>query len=88
MQLLPTPEALTIWDSLTHHHTWPRYYLAAQRIAAAWHAAWVDAGRPILPIAEEPNWIDKAKSYLPPWRASATRTRETPLIEDHEDLDP
>ena len=88
MQLLPTPEALVLWDSLTHHHTWPRYCLAAQRIAAAWHAAWVDAGQPVLPTSTELSWIDKAKSYLPPWSAAATRTREAPLLEDHEDLDP
>ena len=88
MQLLPTPEALTLWDSLTHHHTWPRYCLAAQRIAAAWHNAWTDAGRPALPITEEPSWIDRAKSYLPPWRASAMRNREELQIDAHEDLDP
>lgn len=88
MQLLPTPEALTLWDSLTHHHTWPRYCLAAQRIAAAWHAAWMDAGQPILATKEEPSWIKKAKSYLPPWRNSSMPNRDTPLPEAHEDLDP
>ena len=88
MQLLPTPEALVLWDSLTHHHTWPRYCLAAQRIAAAWHAAWVDAGQPVLPTSTELSWIDKAKSYLPPWRILAIRSQNQPLLEDHEDLDP
>ena len=49
MQLLPTEDALLMWDSLTHGHTWPRFFcLAAHRIAAAWHAAWIDAGRPGL----------------------------------------
>ena len=46
MQLIPTPDALQLWDSLTHHSTNERYCLAAQRIALAWHGAWMDAGSP------------------------------------------
>ena len=88
MQLLPTPEALALWDSLTHHHTWPRYCLAAQRIAAAWHAAWIDAGQPTLTSANEPSWIDKAKSYHPPWRNLVNLKRDTSRFDDDEDLDP
>ena len=70
MTLLPTPEALAIWDSLTHGHTWPRYCRAAERIAAAWHSAWVDAGRPDLPRAPKRPWQERLALYLPPqWRA-------------------
>ena len=46
LHLVPTKESLATWDSLTHHHTWPRFCLAAQRIASAWHAAWIDVGKP------------------------------------------
>lgn len=88
LQLLPTPEALALWDSLTHHHTWPRYCIAAQRIAAAWHAAWIDANRPMLGTTDPVNWIDKAKSYLTAWRKKDVECFEFTPDEDHEDLDP
>ncbi|MDA0728358.1 MAG: hypothetical protein O3B70_01975 [Bacteroidetes bacterium] len=48
LQLLPTPEALATWDSLTNHTTFPRFCKASHRIAAAWYAAWMDAGAPNL----------------------------------------
>ena len=70
MTLLPTPEALALWDSLTHGHTWPRYYRAAERIAAAWHSAWVDAGRPHLHRTPKRPWQERLALYLPPqWRS-------------------
>ena len=53
MQLIPTPDALQLWDSLTHHSTNERYCLAAQRIALAWHGAWMDAGSPNLRLASQ-----------------------------------
>ena len=48
LTFLPNPEALATWDSLTHWTTWPRFCRSANRIAAAWHAAWCDAGKPNL----------------------------------------
>ncbi len=48
LQLLPTPEALATWDSLTHHTSFPRFCQASRTIASAWHAAWVDAGSPMM----------------------------------------
>lgn len=48
MQLIPTGQAMALWDSLTHHTTTTRFCLASQRIALAWHSAWVEAGRPLL----------------------------------------
>lgn len=53
MQLIPTPDALQLWDSLTHHSTNEHYCLAAQRIALAWHGAWMDAGSPNLRLASQ-----------------------------------
>lgn len=65
MQLLPTEDALLMWDSLTHGHTWPRFCLAAHRIAAAWHAAWIDAGRPKIEREKAPNLWERLELYLP-----------------------
>ena len=65
MQLAPTPESLAMWDSLTHGHTWTRYCLASQRIAAAWHSAWVEAGAPRTPRHPRASWREQLALYLP-----------------------
>ena len=65
MQLAPTAESLAVWDSLTHGHTWSRYCLASQRIAAAWHSAWLDAGAPRAPRRPRRSWKEQLALYLP-----------------------
>lgn len=65
LQLTPTPEALQLWDSLTSQTTWPRFCLASQRIASAWTAAWVEAGRPELNEPEPTSFWKRVTSYLP-----------------------
>ena len=65
MHLAPTSSSLAIWDSLTNGHTWPRYCIAAQRIAAAWHSAWLDAGRPLGQSRSRTTWRQKLALYLP-----------------------
>lgn len=65
LHLSPTPESLARWDSLTGGTTWPRYCRAAERIAASWHSAWEDAGRPELSPPPSPSVWQKLSSYLP-----------------------
>jgi hypothetical protein len=65
LALLPTPEALAVWDSLTKSTTWPRLCLASCRIAAGWHAAWVEAGSPRLTATQHIPWWEPWASYLP-----------------------
>ena len=65
LHLSPTPEALDLWDSLTHRSTWPRHCIAAERVAKAWHTAWLDAGEPVLSRSSRPTLWERLKSYLP-----------------------
>jgi hypothetical protein len=79
MQLAPTSASLAVWDSLTHGHTWPRYCLASQRIAAAWHSAWVDAGAPRASRLPRASWREQLALYLPQrWAAWLLRHSSKP----------
>lgn len=53
LSMLPSPEALARWDSLTGHNTWPRFCEASHVIASAWVSAWHDAGTPNLRQAHQ-----------------------------------
>ena len=48
LSMLPSPEALNCWDSLTGHRTWPRFCETSHIVASAWVSAWHDAGTPSL----------------------------------------
>lgn len=61
LAMLPSMEALAVWDSLTNGHTWPRFCATADHIAKAWHAAWVEAGQPHMDATKEQS------PSLPPW---------------------
>lgn len=65
MHLAPTPEAMDLWDSLTFRSTWPRHCLAAERVALAWHGAWLEAGQPVLSTPKRVTLWEQLKSYLP-----------------------
>jgi len=65
LHLAPTPEALDLWDSLTSRTTWPRHCVAAERVALAWHEAWLEAGQPALSSPNPRSVWERLKSYLP-----------------------
>ena len=77
LHLVPTKESLATWDSLTHHHTWPRFCLAAQRIASAWHAAWIDAGKPTFTPPNSSPRDESTKLQFTPRRKERLK-RENP----------
>ena len=68
LSMLPSPEALNCWDSLTGHRTWPRFCETSHIVASAWVSAWHDAGNPTLrqggPALREPGMLYLFKTWL------------------------
>ena len=61
LAMLPSPEALNCWDSVTGHRTWPRFCETSHLVASAWVSALHDAGTPSMrqagPIPREPGLL-------------------------------
>ena len=68
LSMLPSPEALNCWDSLTGHRTWPRFCETSHIVASAWVSAWHDAGTPTLrqsgPSTHERGMLYLFKTWL------------------------
>ena len=68
LSMLPSPEALNCWDSLTGHRTWPRFCETSHIVASAWVSAWHDAGTPTLrqggPASDERGMLYLFKTWL------------------------
>ena len=68
LSMLPSPEALNCWDSLTGHRTWPRFCETSHIVASAWVSAWHDAGTPTLrhksPASHERGMLYLFKTWL------------------------
>ena len=68
LAMLPSPEALNCWDSLTGHRTWPKFCETSHLVASAWVSAWHDAGTPSLrqasPTPREPGMLYLFKTWL------------------------
>ena len=67
LAMLPSPEALNCWDSLTGHRTWPRFCETSHLVASAWVSAWHDAGTPSLRQAgppREPGMLYLLKTWI------------------------
>lgn len=68
LAMLPSPEALNCWDSLTDHRTWPKFCETSHLVASAWVSAWHDAGTPSLrqasPTPREPGMLYLFKTWL------------------------